>query len=51
MCGAVAKLKTLLRKNAVRTIDQLWQAIGDICKLYSPKECQNYFKAAGYAPT
>lgn len=48
---AFSKLKTLLRKKAVRTIDQLWQAIGDICNLYSPKECQSYFKAAGYEPT
>ncbi len=31
--------------------DQIWQAIGDICNLYSPTECQNYFKAAGYAST
>jgi len=48
---AFAKLKTLLRKKAVRTIDQLWKAIGDICGLFSPTECQNYFKTAGYAPT
>jgi transposase len=48
---AFAKLKTLLRKQAVRTIDALWQAIGDICDLYSPTECRNYFKAAGYEPT
>ena len=48
---AFAKLKTLLRKKAVRTIDQLWQAIGDICNLFSPTECQNYFKAVGYVPT
>lgn len=46
-----AKLKTLLRKKAVRTIDQLWQAIGDICNIFSITECQNYFKAAGYALT
>jgi len=48
---AFAKLKTLLREKAVRTIDQLWQTIGDICHLFSPTECQNYFKAAGYALT
>jgi transposase len=45
---AFAKLKTLLRAKAVRTIDQLWQAIGQICSLYSAQECQNYFDAAGY---
>jgi len=47
---AFAKLKTLLRKQAVRTIDGLWKAIGDICTLYLPTECHNYFKAAGYGP-
>ncbi|MGZ9724333.1 IS630 family transposase [Rhizobium miluonense] len=45
---AFSKLKSLLRARAIRTIDALWKAIGDICTLYSPKECQNYFKAAGY---
>jgi transposase len=45
---AFAKLKTLLRARAVRTIDALWRAIGEICDLFSPQECQNYFAAAGY---
>jgi len=44
---AFAKLKTLLRAKAVRTIDALWQEIGHICDL-EPAECQNYFTAAGY---
>ena len=48
---AFAKLKALLRKRAVRTIEALWEAIGDICDLFSPAECRNYFKAAGYEPT
>ena len=43
-----AKLKALLRAKAVRTIDQLWRAIGQICSLFSPHECRNYFNAAGY---
>jgi hypothetical protein len=34
----------------MRTIETLWQAIGDICKIFSPAECRNYFAAAGYAP-
>ena len=46
---AFSKLKAQLRALAIRTIDGLWQAIGDICALYSPTECKNYFKAAGYA--
>lgn len=48
---AFAKLKAHLRKRAVRTIADLWHAIGQICDLYQPDECRNYFKAAGYAPT
>ena len=45
---AFAKLKALLRAKTVRAIDALWRAIGEICDLFSPQECQNYFKAAGY---
>lgn len=44
---AFAKLKALLRARAVTTIDALWRAIGEICDLFSPQECQNYFNAAG----
>ena len=40
--------KAHLRKRAIRTIDALWQAIGNICNLFSPNECRNYFKKAGY---
>ncbi len=46
---AFAKLKAHLRRIGARTIDALWKAIGDICDLYSPQECWNYLKAAGYA--
>jgi transposase len=45
---AFSKLKAHLRARAIRTIDGLWRAIGDICSLYAPTECQNYFKTAGY---
>ena len=45
---AFSKLKAHLRKRAARTIDDLWRAIGDICSLYDPAECENFFKAAGY---
>ena len=44
---AFAKLKQHLRAKAIRTIDALWQAIGDICNLFSPAQCSNYFTAAG----
>ncbi len=46
---AFAKLKAHLRRIKARTLDALWKAVGDICDLFSPIECWNYFKAAGYA--
>jgi len=48
---AFSKLKAHLRARAARTIDDLWQAIGDICNLFQPDECRNYFNAAGYGVT
>jgi transposase len=45
---AFAKLKAHLRKAKARNIDALWQAVGSICDLYSPQECWNYLKEAGY---
>ena len=45
---AFSKLKTLLRKAAARTYEALWKLVGSVCDLFPPKECQNYFKAAGY---
>ena len=45
---AFSKLKAHLRKAKARTIDALWQAVGSICDLYSPDECWNYLKEAGY---
>jgi transposase len=48
---AFAKLKARLRARALRTIDALWRAIGEICDLFSPQECRNYFAAAGYGFT
>jgi len=48
---AFSKLKALLRAIAVRTIDDLWKAIGNICSLFSPDECSNYFAATGYGFT
>lgn len=45
-----AKLKAHLRKAKARTYDQLWKAIGKITNLFTPTECRNYFKAAGYVP-
>jgi transposase len=49
--NAFAKLKAHLRKSAERTVDGLWNAIGRIIDLFTPAECANYFKAAGYDAT
>ncbi len=45
---AFSKLKALIRKAAARTYDDLWQAVGKVCDLFSDEECYNFFKAAGY---
>jgi transposase len=46
---AFAKLKAHLRGIAARSFDTLISAIGDVCQLFEPNECWNFFKAAGYA--
>ena len=45
---AFSKLKTLIRKSAARTYDELWRTAGPVCDLFSPQECANYLEAAGY---
>jgi transposase len=45
---AFAKLKAHLRRIGARSLDALWRAVGEICALFHPDECWNYFKAAGY---
>ena len=45
---AFAKLKAHLRSAGARTWDALWQAVGNICGLFAPKECWNFFRHAGY---
>ena len=44
-----AKLKTLLRKAAERTVEATWKRIGTLLDCFTPKECANYFANAGYA--
>jgi transposase len=44
-----AKLKTLLRKAAERTVEATWRRIGALLQCFSPQECANYLKNAGYA--
>lgn len=48
---AFAKLKAHLRRIGARTFDQLIQALGDICDLFTPLECWNFIKHAGYVST
>jgi transposase len=45
---AFAKLKAHLRRIGARSLDALWRAIGEICDLFDPDECWNYFKTARY---
>ncbi len=44
-----AKLKTLLRKAAERTVEATWKRIGALLDSFTPQECANYLVNAGYA--
>jgi transposase len=46
-----AKLKALLRKAAERTLDATWRRIGTLLPCFTPQECANYLRNAGYAST
>lgn len=46
---AFSKLKAHLRRIGARTYENLINALGEICDLFSPAECRNFFEAAGYA--
>lgn len=48
--NAFSKLKALLRKAAERTVEGLWNRIGELLKEFAPTECANFFAAAGYEP-
>jgi transposase len=43
-----AKLKSLLRAKALRTVDALWKALGSITDCVSPQECKNFIRHARY---
>ncbi len=45
-----AKLKALLRKAAERSIEGLWSRIAALLSAFTPEECANYFRNAGYVP-
>ena len=36
-----SKLKTMLRKAKLRTVEELWKKLGTLCDIFSPEECQN----------
>lgn len=46
-----AKFKALLRRAQARTVEALWQRIGELLDDFSPQECANYFRASGYVIT
>ena len=46
-----AKLKTLLRKADARSIAAVWKRIGTLLDQFSPEECANYIRHAGYNQT
>jgi transposase len=48
--NAFSKLKALLRAKAERTIAALWSTVGSMVHLFTPTECANYFRTAGYDP-
>jgi len=45
---AFAKLKAALRKTAARSLEALWTAIADALTTLTPRDCVNFFAAAGY---
>ena len=38
----------LTRAKALRTVEALWNALGDIVACFSPAECANFLRHAGY---
>jgi transposase len=46
---AIAKIKAHLRKAKARTLDALYDCIGDIVRRFDRDECRNYFTNSGYA--
>ena len=45
---AFSKLKAHLRRIGARTFDQMSNALAEVCNLFTPQECWNYFCEAGY---
>jgi len=34
--------------SSERTVESLWNTIGALIPTFTPRECANFFKAAGY---
>jgi transposase len=43
-----SKVKSLLRKAAARTVEELWSAIGKLLGQFAPDEYVQYIRHAGY---
>jgi transposase len=43
-----AKLKSQLRAAAIRTVDALWNAVGELATALTPAECANFIRHCGY---
>jgi transposase len=48
---AFSKFKAHLRKAAERTMPRLLRRIGRVVNSFSPQECRNFFRHAGYVRT
>lgn len=46
-----SKLKWLLRSASARTVDALWDTLGDCLQRFSPDECRRYLRYSGYGQT
>jgi transposase len=49
--NAFSKLKWLLKSAAERTVEGLWECVGQILERFSKSECLNYLKHCGYGLT
>ena len=45
---AFAKLKAQLRARAIRTVEALWNALRPLTECFTPNECSNFLRHAGY---
>ena len=46
---AFSKLKRLLRSAAARTVDALWDTVGELVGSFTAEECANYLRHCGYS--